>query len=61
MVALGAGIAVVPEAVARRHGTLALVRLDEPWAERRLVVVVRRLDTLPTHARRLLDHLLITS
>ncbi len=61
MVALGAGIAVVPEAVARRHGTLALVCLDEPWAERRLMVVVRRLDTLPAHARRLVDRLLIRS
>lgn len=57
MVALGAGLTVVPEAVARRHGALALVRLTDPWAERRLVVVVRRLDTLPAHARRLVDGL----
>ncbi len=57
MVALGAGIAVVPEAVARRHGTLALIRLDDPWAERRLIVVVRRLDALPAHARRLVEGL----
>ena len=57
MVALGAGVAVVPEAAARRHGTLALVRLEDPWAERRLLVVVRRLDTLPTHARRLVGSL----
>jgi len=60
MVALGAGVAVVPEAAARRwkgEGVLALVPLEDPWAERRLVVVVRRLDTLPSHARRLAEHL----
>jgi DNA-binding transcriptional LysR family regulator len=60
MVALGAGVAVVPEAAARRwkgEGALALVPLEDPWAERRLVVVVRRLDALPSHARRLAEHL----
>ncbi|HLZ65454.1 MAG TPA: LysR family transcriptional regulator [Aliidongia sp.] len=60
MVALGAGVAVIPEAAARRWqkaGALALVPLEDPWAERRLVVVVRRLDTLPSHARRLAEHL----
>jgi len=60
MVALGAGIAVVPEAAARRwngEGALALVPLSDPWAERRLMVLVRRLDTLPSHARRLAEHL----
>jgi len=60
MVARGAGVAVVPEAAARRwdgEGALVLVPLDDAWAERRLVVVVRRLDTLPSHARRLAEHL----
>jgi DNA-binding transcriptional LysR family regulator len=60
MVARGAGVAVVPEAAARRwdrEGALALVPLEDSWAERRLVVVVRRLDTLPSHARRLAEHL----
>lgn len=59
MVALGAGIAVLPEAAARRwqhDGALSLVRLDDPWTERRLLVAVRRLDTLPTHARQLAEH-----
>ncbi len=60
MVALGAGVAVVPEAAARRHGALALVRLEDPWAERRLMVVVRRLDALPAHARRLVEGLIIS-
>ncbi len=57
MVALGTGVAVVPETAARRHGVLALVRLEDPWAERRLMVVVRRLDALPAHARRLVEGL----
>jgi DNA-binding transcriptional LysR family regulator len=60
MVALGAGVAVIPQAAARRwagEGALALVPLKDSWAERRLVVVVRRLDALPSHARRLAEHL----
>ncbi|MFC7738478.1 LysR substrate-binding domain-containing protein [Roseomonas sp. GCM10028921] len=60
MVALGAGVAVVPEAAARQwdtQRTLAMVRLDDPWAERQLMVVVRRLDALSPHARKLADHL----
>lgn len=60
MVALGAGIAVVPEAVARNWGdagTLASVPLDDPWAVRRLVILVRRREALSSHARRLVEHL----
>nr|WP_245215591.1 LysR substrate-binding domain-containing protein [Pararoseomonas baculiformis] len=60
MVALGAGIAVVPEAAARRwdtQGMLAIVRMGEPWAERQLTVIVRRLDALSPQARKLVDHL----
>jgi DNA-binding transcriptional LysR family regulator len=60
MVALGAGVAVVPEVMARRWGdagALAFVPLEDPWAERRLVIVVRRLDALSSHARRLAEHL----
>jgi len=63
MVALGAGVAVVPEAAAQRwqhNGALGLVRLEDPWAERRLLVVVRRLDALPAHARRLVEHFTAT-
>lgn len=64
MVALGAGVAVVPEAAAKRwrHGDrLVLVPLADAWAERRLSVVVRRLDALPAHARRLVEHLTVGS
>ena len=60
MVALGAGIAVVPEAAARRwntRGMLRLVRLSDGWAERRLMVVLRRMEALSPHARRLAEHL----
>ena len=60
MVALGAGVAVVPKAAAQRweeRGALAVVALEGPWAERRLAVAVRRLDALPSHARRLTEHL----
>jgi DNA-binding transcriptional LysR family regulator len=60
MVALGAGVAVVPEVMAQRSGdasALAFVPLADSWAERRLVVVVRRRDALSPHARRLAEHL----
>jgi DNA-binding transcriptional LysR family regulator len=60
MVALGAGIAAVPEAAARRwntQGTLAMVRMDDPWAERQLMVIVRHFDALSPHARKLAHHL----
>ncbi len=59
MVALGAGVAIIPQAAAQRWeggGKLALVPLEDPWAERRLVVIVRRLETLPSHARRLAEY-----
>ncbi|MBV9654689.1 MAG: LysR family transcriptional regulator [Acetobacteraceae bacterium] len=60
MVALGAGIAVVPEGAARHwdgRGALAIIQLEDAWAERHLVVAVRGLDALPSHARRLAEHL----
>ena len=57
MVTLGAGIAIVPEDTARRWPSLTLVGLDDPWAKRRLVVIVRQLDALSSHARRLMETL----
>jgi DNA-binding transcriptional LysR family regulator len=62
MVACGAGVAVVPEVAAQRwleRGELGVVRLEDSWAERRLRVVVRRMDALPSQARRLAVHLLV--
>lgn len=60
MVALGAGVAVVPEAAANRIGHLgglSLIRLTDSWAERQLRVVIRSLEHLPLHARRLAEYL----
>jgi molybdate transport repressor ModE-like protein len=56
----GAGVAVVPEAAARRCRRGMAIRalpLTDAWADRRLVICVRRLDALPQHARRLVEHL----
>ncbi|UFN49592.1 LysR substrate-binding domain-containing protein [Roseomonas sp. OT10] len=60
MVALGAGMAVVPDAAARRWlgGGPGAVPLTDAWAERRLYLVARRMEELPSHARRLAAHLL---
>lgn len=58
MVALGAGLAIVPEATARRTPLpLAVLPLAEPWALRRLLLLRRRGTALPVHAARLLAHL----
>jgi len=62
MVALGAGIAVVPEAAARDwmgrdpagRGALVALRLEEAWAERALMLVVRRPAGLSPHVAQLL-------
>jgi len=56
MVACGAGLAIVPEAAARRW-PVASVKLTDAWAERRLCVLARRAEDLPAHARRLMQHL----
>ena len=64
MVACGAGVAIVPEAAAQRwqkRGELGVIRLEDAWAERTLRVVVRRMDALPSQARRLAAHLLAAS
>jgi hypothetical protein len=39
------------------RGALAVIPLQDAWAERRLVVVVRRLEALPAHPRRMAEHL----
>jgi DNA-binding transcriptional LysR family regulator len=60
MAECGVGIAVVPETTARRRRrTMALgaLQLIDKWATRQLIVCVRRLDALPLHARRLVQHL----
>jgi DNA-binding transcriptional LysR family regulator len=60
MVAAGVGVAVVPEAAARRCAhtmKIAMVRLRDPWATRKLAICVRDLEALPQPARRLVEHL----
>ncbi len=60
MVQHGAGVAIVPEAAARRwrqRRAIAVVGIRDAWAVRRLMICVRSLETLPLHARRLVEHL----
>ncbi len=54
------GITMLPEGVLAPHaaaGRIAVVRLDEPWAWRRLYLVVRNADELSPIARTLIDDL----
>lgn len=60
MVETGVGMAIIPEAAAkrcRRTMAIALVGLAEPWARRRLVICTRAAERLPAPAARLLLHL----
>jgi DNA-binding transcriptional LysR family regulator len=60
IVAAGLGLAVLPREVAVPHagaGRLALVPLDEPWAERRFVVATRPQPLVSAAARLLAAHL----
>lgn len=60
MVAAGVGIAVISEVAARRCARtmpIAIVRLRDPWANRRLAICFRSLRTLPRPARLLVEHL----
>lgn len=60
MVETGVGIAIVPEAAAKRSKRsmrIDAVRLQDPWANRQLAICVRNLHSLPAGARQLVDHL----
>ncbi|WP_151635577.1 LysR substrate-binding domain-containing protein [Noviherbaspirillum aerium] len=60
LVAQGVGLAVLPEAVARRHqadAATAIIALDDPWATRELRLGVRDLDQLSAQARQLVAYL----
>jgi DNA-binding transcriptional LysR family regulator len=60
LVAQQVGLAVLPEAAARRHAAslpAAIVRLDDDWATRELRLCVRSLDGLSAQARQLLAYL----
>ncbi len=60
MVAAGVGVAVMPEAAARRCARtmpIRIVRLRDSWANRQLAICYRSLKTLPRPAQQLVDHL----
>jgi DNA-binding transcriptional LysR family regulator len=60
MVAAGIGVAILPETAARRCGQampIDSLRLSDGWATRRLMLCLRRPDSLPLHARALVEHL----
>ena len=60
MVAADVGVAVVPEAAARRCARtmqIATVRIRDAWANRRLVICARDFKTLPRPAKSLVEHL----
>jgi DNA-binding transcriptional LysR family regulator len=60
MVESGVGVAVVPEAAARRVGETAAIRsvpLSDAWALRRLTLCARSISALPAHAQQLVRHL----
>ncbi len=60
MVSAGLGVGVMPRDSARLYaGTLAIrfITLAEPWAQRRLMLCVRSLESLSSVARLLVEHL----
>ncbi|SHM25506.1 DNA-binding transcriptional regulator, LysR family [Duganella sacchari] len=58
MAASGAGVALLPEAAARRSGNgLRMVKLTDEWADRKLLICVRDASTLPGYARELVGAL----
>ncbi len=60
LVGLGAGVAVVPQAAARRHARALRIRpvpLADGWARRSLVLCMQDLAALPPFTRRLVEHL----
>ena len=60
MVAAEVGIAVVPEAAARRCARsmpIAMLRIRDPFANRRLTICARSFKALPRPAQQLVEHL----
>jgi DNA-binding transcriptional LysR family regulator len=60
MVAADVGVAVVPEAAAKRCARImpiAAVRIRDDWANRKLVICARSFKALPRPAKLLVDHL----
>ncbi len=64
MVAADVGVAVVPEAAGRRCARampLAMLRIRDSWANRRLVICARSFKGLPRPAKQLVEHLRATA
>jgi DNA-binding transcriptional LysR family regulator len=60
MVAAGVGVAVVPEAAAKRCAQsmpITTLAIRDDWANRRLVICARSFKSLPKPAKLLVDHL----
>jgi len=60
MVAANVGVAVVPEAAAKRCARsmpIAMIRIRDGWANRKLVICARSFKSLPRPAKLLVDHL----
>ena len=60
LVAAGVGIAVVPEAAAKRCARampIAMLRIRDPWADRKLAICARSFKSLPRPAKQLVEHL----
>jgi DNA-binding transcriptional LysR family regulator len=60
MVAAEVGVAVVPEAAAKRCARsmpIAMIRIRDPWANRKLTICARSFRSLPRPAKQLVEHL----
>jgi DNA-binding transcriptional LysR family regulator len=60
MVAADVGVAVMPEAAARRcagYMPITMIRIRDPWAHRRLAICARSFKTLPRPAKQLAEFL----
>jgi DNA-binding transcriptional LysR family regulator len=60
MAAAGVGIAVVPEAAAKRCAQsmpISMIRIRDAWANRKLVICARSFKALPRPAKQLVEHL----
>jgi DNA-binding transcriptional LysR family regulator len=60
LVEAGLGVALLPERVLAPHaeaGRLHLVRLNDAWAHRQIVIVARDMDNMPFHTRAFIEHL----
>jgi DNA-binding transcriptional LysR family regulator len=60
MVAAGIGVAVMPEVAAKRCARsmrISVVRIRDPWANRKLAICARNFKALPRPAQQLVEHL----